>query len=298
MNTIKTLFYYLLFFSLITVLGSCKENKEEKEIARIVTEWHGKEIIFPDDIIFTRYGQDTIQYEIPASDYKILLYVDSVGCTSCKLQLHKWNKFLTEVDSFTSGSVAVLFFFHPKAQDKREITYLLKRDGVTTPVCVDETDRLNSINRFPSRNDFQCFLLDKDNKVVYIGNPIHNTRVREIYLSRIAPNDYTVTIPSENTIIHAEQTEFDLGTLERGKEVKVSVTILNTGGAPFIIHDTRASCGCTSINYTKEPVLSNLTTEIEITYNAEDRGYFHKTVSIYGNIDNSPLIIKLKGSVR
>jgi len=36
--------------------------------------------------------------------------------------------------------------------------------------------------------------------------------------------------------------------------------------------------------------------EIEITYNAEDPGYFNRTVSIYGNMDDSPLIIRLKGN--
>lgn len=297
MNTTRTLSYYLLFLFLIAVSGSCKDNKKEKEIARIVTEWHGKEVMIPGDMVFMRYGQDTIQYEIPVSDYKILLYVDSVGCTSCKLQLHKWSEFITKVDSLTSGSVPVLFFFHPKPEDRREIAYLLKRDGVTVPVCMDETDRLNSINQFPTRDDFQCFLLDKDNKVVYIGNPIYNTRVREMYLSRIVPGNYTVTAPLKNTIVKAEQTEFDLGTLERGNDVKVSVAIHNTGKVPFIIRDTRASCGCTSIDYTKKPLPPDSTMEIVITYNAEDKGYFNRTVSIYGNMDNTPLIIKLKGNV-
>ncbi|RNC63256.1 DUF1573 domain-containing protein, partial [Proteiniphilum sp. X52] len=30
---------------------------------------------------------------------------------------------------------------------------------------------------------------------------------------------------------------------------------------------------------------------------ADDRGYFNKTVSVYGNMDNSPLIIRLKGTI-
>ncbi|KUK57011.1 MAG: Uncharacterized protein XD81_1756, partial [Bacteroidetes bacterium 38_7] len=65
----------------------------------------------------------------------------------------------------------------------------------------------------------------------------------------------------------------------------------------FVAYDTRASCGCTSVNYSKEPVAPGSSMEIKITYNAEDLGYFNKTVSIYGNIDNSPLVLKLKGNV-
>lgn len=286
-------FFTLLMGSCI-LLFSCKENEKE-EITKIVTEWQDKEIIFPEDLFFTRYGQDTIQYEMPESDYKILLYVDSVGCTGCKLQLHKWNEFITEVDSFTNHSVPVLFFFHPK--DKRELAYLLKRDGIAVPVCLDENDRLNSINRFPSRHDFQCFLLDKDNKVVYIGNPVHNTRIREMYLSRIASEIYAPTAPTRNTIVQADQTEFNLGTLKRDNPTTVSALINNIGEVPFIVYDIKTSCGCTSIGYSKEPVIPGSSMEIEITYNAEDLGYFNKTVSIYGNMDKSPLIVRLKGNV-
>lgn len=289
----KLRFITLLIGSCI-LLFSCKENEKE-EIRKIVSEWQDKEIIFPEDVVFTRYGHDTLQYEMPESDYKILLYVDSIGCTSCKLQLHKWREFITEVDSLTSGSVPVLFFFHPK--DKRELTYLLKRDEITVPVCLDENDRLNFLNRFPSREDFQCFLLNKDNKVVYIGNPIYNLRIKEMYLSRIAPEVHSQTTPSRNTIVQAVRTEFNLGTLKQNNPVTVIALIRNIGEVPFVAYDTRASCGCTSVNYSKEPVAPGSSMEIKITYNAEDLGYFNKTVSIYGNIDNSPLVLKLKGNV-
>lgn len=163
------LHFFILLLGTYILLFSCKESPQ-KEIAKIVTEWQDKEIIFPDDIIFTRYGQDTIPYNIPESSYKILLYVDSVGCTDCKLQLHKWSELIAELNSLTGHDVPVLFFFHPK--DKRELTYLLKRDAITIPVCIDDKDQLNAINRFPSREDFQCFLIDNGNKVIYIGNLI------------------------------------------------------------------------------------------------------------------------------
>lgn len=77
----------------------------------MVKSWQEKEIIFPEELIFTKYGKDTVKYNIPVSDYKIIMYVDSVGCTECKLQLYKWKDFITEVDSLTNGAVPILFFF-------------------------------------------------------------------------------------------------------------------------------------------------------------------------------------------
>lgn len=284
----------LLFLSI--VLNGCKNNNQKKEITQIVKEWQNKEVVFPANMIFTKYGKDTIEYEIPPSSYKILMYVDSIGCTSCKLQLHKWKEFIQEVDSLTYGAVPVIFVFHPK--DLREISYLLKRDGIDVPVCVDVDDELNVINRFPSHQQFQTFLLNDENKVLYIGNPIHNTRIKEMYLSEISNNTYQASAQSlRNTQITVDKTGFDLGTIEKGNAKSVSVAIKNTGNSPFMIFDTRASCGCTHIEYEKKPISPDSITSISITYNADDRGHFNKTVSVYANIENSPLIIKLKGSV-
>jgi hypothetical protein len=75
---------------------------------------------------------------------------------------------VAEVDSLTDDSVPFLFYFHPK--DMKELRYLTRRDKFTYPVCFDEQDELNRLNRFPSDMTFQTFLLDKENKVVAIGN--------------------------------------------------------------------------------------------------------------------------------
>ena len=57
-------------------------------------------------------------------------------------------------------------------------------------MCVDVDNRFNKLNNFPADMTFQTFLLDKNNKVVAIGNPIHNLKVRELYLKIIQGGDY------------------------------------------------------------------------------------------------------------
>ena len=76
---------------------------------------------------------------------------------------------------------------HPK--DAKEIRYLLKRDAFDRPVCIDIDDRLNKLNKFPADITFQTFLLDKDNKVTVLGNPVHNTAVKDLYLKQITGKD-------------------------------------------------------------------------------------------------------------
>ena len=142
----------LILTTLLSLCTSCRESDQER-VARLVQEWQGKEIVFPEGLVFTRFVKDTVDYRIPESDYKVLVYVDSVGCTSCKLQLHKWKSFIAHVDSATGGNVPFLFFFQSK--DDKELRYLLKRDNFNRPVCIDHANRMNAKNNFPQDMTFQ-----------------------------------------------------------------------------------------------------------------------------------------------
>lgn len=295
-NLVRISICFWLILSITAFFISCKEDNHKQEITQIIKEWQGKEIIFPENLIFTQFGKDTIPYQIPDAGYKIILYVDSVGCTSCGLQLHKWKGLIDEVDSLSNETVPVLFFFHPK--DLREISYLLKRDDMAIPVCIDEKDILNSINNFPKNHNFQCFLIDSDNKVVFIGNPIHNFRIKEMYLATISGKESQPISNSPKTEIEVKQTEFDLGIIDKGIPTTITVAIKNIGERPFIIQKTRESCGCTKVKYERKPILPAVSTEVKITYDAQGNGYFSKTVFIYGNIENSPLIINIRGHLK
>jgi len=114
----------------------------------LVKEWEGKEIFFPTNIVFTEYGVDTLYYHVPESDYTIVSYIDSMGCTSCKLQFYRWQAIMHEIDSVSGKSVPFLFVFHPKdKRDFSELTYLMKRDKFNYPVWIDIEDTFNKPTR-------------------------------------------------------------------------------------------------------------------------------------------------------
>ena len=77
---------HVVWIMCVWLLVSCSESREEA-VYRLVKEWTGKEIKFPEHSVFTVQGKDTVDFTFQDADYKVLVYVDSVGCTSCKLQL-------------------------------------------------------------------------------------------------------------------------------------------------------------------------------------------------------------------
>lgn len=271
---------------------ACQDRKEEN-MAKLVQEWQGKEIRFPEKVTFTRYVTDTIDYQIPASDYKIFVYVDSIGCTSCKLQLPKWRELITHIDSITSTNIPFLFFF--QAKDERELRYLLKRDKFDLPVCIDRENALERLNHFPKDITFQTFLLDKENRVVVIGNPVHNLAVRDLYIKQITGNPYQET--SAITTLQAEQTEFDWGTIPLGSKQEKRIKIRNTGQTTFHLKGFTTSCDCTEATSDWNELAPGEAGEILVTYKAEQAGDFLRTVDIYGNLAEKALRINFIGVV-
>ena len=67
----------------------------------------------------------------------------------------------------------------------KEHRSLTRRDNFTYPICFDEMDDFNKLNRFPSDMTFQTFLLDKENRVIDIGNPVHNLNIWKLYMNTI-----------------------------------------------------------------------------------------------------------------
>ena len=273
------------------MLASCQESREEAML-RLVNEWNGKEIKFPSRSVFTIQGKDTVDFEFLHADYKVVTYIDSVGCTSCKLQLHRWKELLAEVDSLTGGSVPFLFYFHPK--DAKELRYLTRRDDFAYPVCFDGQDELNRLNNFPLDMTFQTLLLDKSNKVVAIGNPVLNPKVKELYVRLITGNE-GIKSSTTQTQVSVSQTVVDFGKFPMQEKKVHRFALTNTGNNVLAVQDVITSCGCTKAEYSKEPVRPGGTLEVKVIYEADEPGRFNKSITVYCNAEKSPLQLTIRG---
>lgn len=142
----------------------------------------------------------------------------------------------------------------------------MKRDKFTHPVCFDEEDAFNKLNKLPTDMTFQTFLLDKDNKVVAIGNPIHNPKVKELYLKIILGDKAPEQANVSQTDIRLGETSVDMGTFDWRKEQTAVFTLTNTGESPLVIIDVATSCGCVSASYSKEPVQPGKEISLNVIY--------------------------------
>lgn len=280
----------------VLILLSCKDKHREMVVS-LFKEWEGKELHFPSHSVFTIQGRDTVDYHLQAKK-KIVVYVDSTGCTSCKLQLPEWKKIIQTMDSLCPGGLQFLFYFTPKK--KQDIQRLLLENRFDFPICIDKWDSINLINRFPKNTNFHTFLCNEKNEVMAIGNPVHNLKVRELYLSIVSSNKIRQgnDIREAITKVNMEENTIFLGHFDYQQEQKVIFTIKNIGDKPLAIEGVDTSCGCISVEYSKEPVRPGMDLNLSVIYKAEHPEHFSKTVTVHCNSESSPIILTVSGNAQ
>lgn len=284
-----------LLFAAVLLL-SCKDTAQER-ITRMVEEWNGKAILFPYKTPLTSYLSDTMltKYDRDKRPYTILNYVDTIGCISCKLQLPRWKKLIEETDTVFPKKVNVLMVFYPK--DKRKLIQNLRNEQFEHFVYIDENDSLNILNNFVHEDHFCTFLLDKNNKILVIGNPVLNPNIKKMYYDVIS-EETGISYVNKGylTTMHLSKENVDLGRFSWNEGQQTEVAITNTGSGLLVINDVITSCSCTIVEYPKEPIRPGEEKNLTIKYKADYPEYFSKMITIYCNAKDSPFQLRVSGN--
>ena len=102
-------------------------------------------------------------------------------------------------------------------------------------------------------------------------------------------------------IIEIAEKTYDFGTIkEEDGRVSHVFTFKNVTDGPLTIKNVRASCGCTTPAWSREPIAPGAEAQITVTYNASGRpGAFHKsvTVTLSNGTEDITQVLFIKGKV-
>ena len=159
-----------LIITVVILIFSCQMVRKDN-VKKIMQEWYGKEILIPTEIEYRILGRDTVSSALWDKPYKILTYIDSIGCSSCQLGLPKWKML---IDSYKLQQIDIGFLFVIHSSDYDLLSWDIKENNFRHPVIYDYNNQFDKLNRFPPA-PYRTFLLDKDNKVQLIGSPMDNS---------------------------------------------------------------------------------------------------------------------------
>lgn len=146
----------------------------------LVNYWLGRTITFPDSIDNILTGE---RIDLNKSKYIILRYVDSLSCTSCKLRTEQWNNLSYSLDTIPGISYDILTIIAPKKD--LSIKPTLKRHRYKHPVVIDTGNLISNTNHLPTNSIVNTFLLNKEHKVIVIGDPTVNNSIFELIKEQI-----------------------------------------------------------------------------------------------------------------
>lgn len=106
----------------------------------------------------------------------------------------------------------------------------------------------------------------------------------------------TVQPAAQDSIIF-DKLEHNYGTIQKGGDGNSVFTFTNKGQKPLVLSNVRASCGCTTPEWTKTPVSPGKTGIIKVKYNTNLPGTFNKSITVTSNAVNSSVLLRIKGQV-
>ena len=110
--------------------------------------------------------------------------------------------------------------------------------------------------------------------------------------------DASMISPEHPPIMEFDNEVFEFENAPIGTTIKHTFKFKNTGETAVILHDVKASCGCTVLKgWPKEPLAPGEEGEIPVEFTPKATGENLKTVSIVANTVPSTKKLTIKGTV-
>ncbi len=107
----------------------------------------------------------------------------------------------------------------------------------------------------------------------------------------------TTASKSDMAVIQWDAATHDFGKIKQGVPVSHEFKFTNKGKVPAVITNAQPSCGCTTPNWTRDPVMSGGEGYVKATFNAMAIGPFDKVITVTANTEGGVVMLHIKGEV-
>lgn len=126
---------------------------------------------------------DTMIVDSVKPDLRFVVYVDSSECSPCALdRMYMWNDLIDEAERY-AGRLRYVFIVAPKSTESLMDIYLsIEYSGLKSYLYVDTAYSFRTANiDFPEDNRFHKFILNKNDSIIFVGNPLKSKELEDIY---------------------------------------------------------------------------------------------------------------------
>ncbi len=117
------------------------------------------------------------------------------------------------------------------------------------------------------------------------------------YAQEAAESKTAPEIQFDEQLISNGTPVWDYGTIYKNGDGQSYFAFENTGKEPLILSNVRSSCGCTVPKWPRNPILPGQNDTIYVKYATNRLGVINKSITVYSNAKNSPVVLRIKGKV-
>ncbi len=223
------------------------------------------------------------------SKFTILFYSRLDDCVTCELQPDKWRLFVREIKGL---DVSVIILLHPPKDVYKNLTSFYS----DLPIIYDFDDLFFNNNDIHKDRRFHCYLLDENNRVILIGNPVQNPKIKELYLRTICER-LGIEYNQNSDAKMDSKNEIDLGSFPKSESKSVQFFIPNNTESEMQIDTVFTSCECITAKIDKISISPHQNASLSVTYTPDGSGEFFREVYVKVRGEDKPKTFAIRGNV-
>lgn len=171
--------YYLLYIFLM--LYVCYSCNNDNRIADEIKEMTGREIVFPSGYKILSSNDSLCEHLLQYDNIKVITFIDNLPCTECGLRaIRDWGECIKTINKDVSYILVV------QTEDSKELIGMKDSIQLETPLLFYSTDTFMVANELNVLTRNKTFLLNRENKIVLVGEPFGNEKLTQLYKKTIA----------------------------------------------------------------------------------------------------------------
>ncbi len=172
-----------------------------------------------------------------------------------------------------------------------ELTKRIKQYHFNYPIVIDDNNIVEFKNRFPEDILCHTFLLNDENKVVAVGNPLQDPNIKRLYEKELGFN----SVNHDLSEIKVSPKHLAMGAFAPGEGKMARFRLFNNGSKTVTIQDISTSCSCTTAWTDCDTIYPNR--NIDINVNCQPKkgdSHFVRYINVLLN-DNQEINLSISG---
>jgi len=281
---------------LIILFDSCstkytKERESNLTDFLLLHVYNTKGLSFPENSMVFNEDGDSLYLKSIFQSPKLVLRIDGRYCENCiveQIELIKKN-----INYLSENVIGIATYDNIRTMKVLKVNY-----AINFPLYFINAANSASIlpKEFEQLNFPYVFLLNSSLKCSYIFSPSNQfTDISNQYYAHI--NHILEETNSEVNISLFHNDTVSCGNINIGQEKIMKVRFQNTQAESIIIQDIKTSCGCTIVDWVKEPLLPQKTGILKINFKPTNLGINVKKIFVYHNMSHAPTVLFIKANV-